>query len=185
MGFMRNLFKKEPVVSDNRPILVKLVDYVKTDSVNKAIPFLTSNGKSNNPRSIPYTAQAISNDFSAVRICMQENNLDDNELAALICTKLLMKHPTVIHNLMIECGYETPDINRIIYLCTYTTTVCSLREFASLGIKNYRVSGCGDQRMCAKCAKQNNKKHLVSKAVIGKTASPFCEKCRCVITAEL
>lgn len=183
-GVISNIFKKGTAVLDNRPLLQKLVSYVESNSVDKAIPLLSSNGARENPVSIPYTPEVIVNDFIAVRQCMNDNALAGNELAALIATQLLKKHPKSIKSLLAESGYDMPTVDRIIYLNTHTSSISSLREFASMGVKSYRVSGCGDQRMCSKCAMQDGKKHLVSKTVIGKTAPPFCEKCRRVIIAE-
>lgn len=184
MGIIGKFIKGTSVAPNNRPLLQKLVDYVKNNSMDKTISLLASKGKKENPISIPYTPEAVSNDFTAIQLCMRENSLADNELASLVAVKLLKKHPKSIKNLLVENGYAMPSMDRIIYLNTYTSSILSLREFVSIGVKNYRISGCGDERMCAKCAKQNGKKHLVSKAVIGKTAPPFCEKCRCVIIAE-
>lgn len=184
MRIISKFFKKGTAVLDNRPLLQKLVSYVESNSVEKVIPLLSSNGAKENTISIPYTPEAIANDFIAVRQCMNDNALAENELAALIVTQLLKKHPGSIKSLLTESGYDMPNMDRIIYLNTYTSSISSLREFASIGVKSYRVSGCGDQRMCSKCAKQDGKKHMVSKAVIGKTAPPFCEKCRCVMIAE-
>lgn len=184
MGIIGKFLSSTSAAPDNRPLLQRLVDYVKNNSMDKAVSLLVSTGKKGNPVSIPYTPEAVSNDFTAIQLCMRENSLTDNELASLVATKLLKKHPKGIKNFLAENGYDMPGMDRITYLNTYTSSILSLREFVSIGVKNYRVSGCGDERMCAKCAKQNGKKHMISKAVIGKTAPPFCEKCRCIIIAD-
>lgn len=184
MGILSSILKKRTAELDNRPVLQRLVSYVESNSIDKAIPMLASKETKGNPIAIPYTPEAIANDFASIRQCMNDFAMTEDELSALVATQLLKKHPNHIKNLLAESGYNMPSMDRIIYLNTCVTSISSLQEFASIGIRNYRISTCGDQRTCQKCAKQDGKKHLVSKAVIGKTAPPFCEKCRCVMIAE-
>lgn len=184
MGILSNILKKKTTELDDRTVLQRLVSYVESNSIDKAIPLLASKETKENPIAIPYTPEAIANDFIAIRQCMNDFTMTESELSALVATQLLKKHPKHIKNLLDESGYNMPSMDRITYLNTCTSSISSLREFASIGIKNYRISACRDQRTCPKCAKQDGKKHLVAKAVIGKTAPPFCEKCRCVMIAE-
>ena len=181
-----NLFtrKKGDTTVHSLPILQELVSITKNGFVDRAIQLLATTGKSNILVSIPYTPEAINTDFEAVRQCMLSETLNDNELAALLAVAMMKKHPKSVSQLLLENGYSPPSMERIIYLGTYVSTLQSLAEFASLGIKKYKISSCGDSKVCAKCKQHDGKKHLVSKAIIGKNAPPFCEKCRCVITAE-
>ena len=174
--------KENPIHS--LPFLQELVTITKNGFTDKAVMLLETKGKSNNSVSIPYTSDAIKTDFEAVRQCMVSENLDDNELAALLAIAMMKKHPKSISQLLLDNGYSSPSLERIMYLGTYTSTLKSLAEFASIGVKKYKISSCGDSKVCAKCAKHNGKKHFVDKAVIGKTAPPFFEKCRCVIIAD-
>lgn len=59
-----------------------------------------------------------------------------------------------------------------------------LLEFRDIGIKAYKVSSCGDGRVCKKCKRMNGKSFPVDKAVVGEIAPPFCDKCRCTIQAQ-
>ena len=181
-----NLFnrKKENATAHSLPVLQELVSITKSGFVDQAILLLATKGKSNNPVSIPYTPEAIKTDFEAVRQCMLSETLNDNELAALLAVAMIKKHPKSVSQLLLENGYSPPSMERIIYLGTYVSTLQSLSEFASLGIKKYKISSCGDSKVCTKCKQHDGKRHLVSKAIIGKNAPPLCEKCRCIITAE-
>lgn len=181
-----NLFnrKKGNATEHYLPMLQELIAITRNGFVDKAILLLESKGKSHNSFSIPYTPEAIKTDFEAVHQCMVSENLDDNELAALIAVAMMKKHPKSISQLLLDNGYSLSSMDRVIYLETYISTLRSLAEFASIGIKKYEISSCGDSRVCAKCKKHDGKKHFVNKAVIGKNAPPFCEKCRCVINAE-
>lgn len=160
------------------------MDFVKNNFVDRAVILLTSKGKSNNPVAIPYTPEAVKKDFTAVRQCIIAEHLTDDELAALLAVAMMKKHPKSILQLLSDSGYSVPPLDRVIYLSTYVSTLRSLADFASTGIKKYKVNSCGDSKVCEKCAKQDGKKHFVDKAIIGKTAPPFCEKCRCIIIAE-
>ena len=181
-----NLFnkKKRNTPAHNLPFLQELVDITKNGFVDKAIQLLVTKGTSNNSVSIPYTQEAVRTDFQAVRQCMVSENLADNELAALLVVTMMKKHPKNISQLLSDNGYSLPSLERIMYLSTYITTLTSLAEFVSIGVKKYKISSCGDTKVCKECTKHSGKKHFVDKAVIGKTAPPFCEKCRCVIIAE-
>ena len=181
-----NLFnkKKDATAVHSLPILQELVFNTKNGFIDKTIQLLSTKGKSKNPVSIPYTPEAIKADFEAVHQCMVSENLDDNELAALLAVVMMKMHPKSISQLLSDNDYSLPSIDRVIYLGTYASTLQSLAEFASAGIKKYKISSCSDSKVCVKCKQHDGKKHLVSKAVIGKNAPPFCEKCRCVITAE-
>ena len=183
---MTNLFnrKKGDATVHSLPILQELVSITKNGSVDRAIQLLATTGKSNNLVSIPYTPEAIRTDFESVRQCMLSENLNDNELAALLAVAMMKKHPKSVSQLLLENGYSQTSMERIIYLGTYTSTLQSLAEFTSSGIKRYKISSCGDSKVCAKCKQHDGKKHLVNKAIIGKNAPPFCERCRCIITAE-
>ncbi len=97
---------------------------------------------------------------------------------------MMKKHPKDIPLLLSDSGYAPPQTDRIIYLGTYIETLRSLDEFSAIGVKKYQIQSCGDSKVCAECRKHDGRKHLVSKAVIGKNAPPFCEKYRCIITAE-
>ncbi|MCD7824588.1 MAG: minor capsid protein [Clostridiaceae bacterium] len=176
--------RRESAPIHNRPLLQELVADTRNGFVDKIIPLLTTKEKASNPVSIPYTPEAVKADFEAVRQCMFSEKLSDDELAALIAVTMMKKHPKNISQLLSDNGYSQPTLERISYLGTYVSTIISLNEFASLGVKKYKISSCGDGKVCEQCAKQNGKKYLVSKAVIGKTAPPFCEKCRCVMIAE-
>lgn len=181
-----NIFSKKGTGfnTDNRPLLQQLVDILKSGSVDKAIALLASKGKSNNPIAIAYTPDAIRTDFSAVSKCMTAEQLTEDELAALIATSMLKKHPKSISQLLLDSGYSNSPEERILYLNTYVSTLRTLEEFTRAGIKKYSISSCGDSRVCSKCAKHEGKKHSVDKAVVGKNAPPFCKSCRCIITAE-
>ena len=63
-------------------------------------------------------------------------------------------------------------------------TLRNLAEYNNIGVKKYRVSTCGDQRVCHECKKHDNKVYKVKDAVIGVNAPPFCDNCRCLIMAE-
>lgn len=181
-----NIFsnKKDKISENNHSILSQLVHLVKNGSVEKAVILLETKKKSNNPVAIPYTSKAINADFLAVRKCFAAEHLSDDELAALIAVIMMKKHPKGISELLSDNGYVSPHLERVIYLSTYVSTLQSLSEFSSIGVKKYKVSSCGDSRVCSKCAKHNGKKYSIDKAVIGKTAPPFCDNCRCLITAE-
>ena len=62
------------------------------------------------------------------------------------------------------------------------STQQALDQLSKAGVKKYEVSTCGDKRVCPKCQKHEGKVYMVSKAVIGKNAPPFCDNCRCIIT---
>lgn len=182
-----NIFQKEKAMPsmDHCSVLQQLVDCIKKDSVNKAVALLASTKKTKNPVAIPYTSDAVEADFSAVHQCFVSERISDNELAALIAMALMKINPKSIVKYLADSNYEAPDLARTIYLGTYFSTLRSLQEFSSAGIKKYIISSCGDTRTCQKCAKHNGKTHFVNKAIIGKTAPPFCECCRCTIIADL
>lgn len=176
--------KMRKTPNDNRSLLQKLVDIAKNGFVESAVPLLASKGMSNNPLAIPYTSEAVKTDFATVRQCMASEHLNDDELAALLAVVMMKKHPKSISQLLSTNGYTTPPVDRINYLATHVSTLRSLNEFSSTGVKKYQILSCGDSRVCAKCQRHNGKKHFVDKAIIGKNAPPFCENCRCIITAE-
>ncbi|GHU94439.1 hypothetical protein FACS1894208_05510 [Clostridia bacterium] len=64
---------------------------------------------------------------------------------------------------------------------TWQASERSLADFKTAGVKEYTIRACGDGRVCDACKKQNNMKYKTRDAVIGKTAPPFCEECRCVM----
>lgn len=176
--------KKEDTTAHSLPFLQELVAITKNGFVDKAILLLATKEKSNNQVSIPYTPEAVRTDFETIRQCAASENLNDNELASLLAVVMMKKHPKSISQLLSDNGYSLPSLERILYLSTYTSTLKSLAEFTSAGVKKYKISSCGDSKVCVKCAKHDGKIHFVNKAVMGKTAPPFCEKCRCIITAE-
>ena len=67
---------------------------------------------------------------------------------------------------------------------TRQITLRNLEDFKSMGVKKYRVSTCGDQKVCPTCKKHDDKVYKVNDAIIGKNAPPFCDNCRCSIIAE-
>lgn len=182
---LKKLFGITKDAEVNSPILQQLLLFIRNNAVNSVVKTLASNNKSKNPLAIPYTPGAIMADCSVIRQCSSENNLSDDELAALISSVLMKRPINSIPTILEQNGYIPIATDRISYLTTYCSTLHSLQEFSSIGVKKYEISTCGDQKVCSKCAKHNGKKHMVSKAVIGKNAPPFCEHCRCIIMADL
>jgi len=68
---------------------------------------------------------------------------------------------------------------------TRSVTEKSLDEFRSLGIKRYKISTCGDERVCPNCKRHDGKDYNVKDAQTGKNAPPFCDECRCIILPVL
>jgi SPP1 gp7 family putative phage head morphogenesis protein len=58
----------------------------------------------------------------------------------------------------------------------------SLLEFREAGFEKYFISTCGDGAVCPTCEGFDGKMYFVNEAIIGVTAPPFCEECRCIIT---
>lgn len=181
---LKKLFGIKKNAELNNSILQQLLLFIRNNAVNSVVKILVSKNKSENPLAIPYNSEAIIADCSVVRRCSSENNLSDDELAALISSVLMKRPINSIPTILEQNGYIPIAIDRISYLTTYSSTLHSLQEFSSIGVKKYEISTCGDQRVCSNCAKHNGKKHMVSKAVIGKNAPPFCEHCRCIIMAD-
>lgn len=181
---IKKLFKKNSSNVDTRTTLQKIVFYAYNNSVTNIAGLLCTKNKSNNGISIPYTKEAVALDCNAIKNCLLAENLSEDEFANLAASVFLHIPLHNIKKIAEESGYQSIGIERLIYLNTYVTTLKTIAELSSAGVKKYKISSCGDSKVCAKCAKHNGKKHFIDKAVIGKTAPPFCEKCRCVIIAD-
>lgn len=180
-----NLFKKKlPNNIDNRTLLQKIVFYFYNDSIVNLAELLYTKSKPSNIASIPYTKEAVVSDCNAIRKCLLAENLSENEFANLAAAVFLHIPYRTVKKVVEESGYQPIDIERLTYLHTYVTTLKTLDELSSAEIKKYKISSCCDAKTCASCKKHDGKKHLVSKAAIGKTAPPFCKCCRCVIVAD-
>lgn len=181
---IKKLFKRNSSSVDTRTTLQKIVFYAYNNSVSNIAGLLCAKNKSNNGISIPYSKEAVASDCNAIRKCLLSENLSEDEFANLAASVFLHIPLRNIKKIAEESGYQSIDIERLIYLNTYVTTLKTIDELSSAGIKKYKISSCCDSKTCSNCKKHNEKTHLVSKAVIGKTAPPFCKCCRCIIVAD-
>lgn len=175
MGILKKLLETSSQPFD-------LVSAVEKHDTKNIIRHLATKSKQHNPSAIPYTEQAILEDLDTIYRFQQMYNPTRDEFAAAIATKMLHLTYKSTINWLTQHGFAAPTEDHMIYIGTSLCTINSLKEFSSsTSIKKYKVSTCGDGRVCKICKKQNNKTYLLSEAVIGKTAPPFCEKCRCSI----
>lgn len=158
-----------------------LVFAVERHETKRIIRHLECKTEPKNPMAIPYTADAIAKDLDLLYEYKKLYSPTRDEFAAAIATKMLhLVHKSTIDWLS-KRGFSAPSIEHLTYIHTLLTTMQTLRDFKDVNIKKYKVSSCKDQRVCSVCSKQDGKVHMVKNAVIGKSAPPFCEKCRCII----
>ncbi len=158
-----------------------LVSAVEKHDTKNIVRHLASKSKQTNPVAIPYTEEAILKDLDTLYKFQKSYKPTRDEFAAAIAIKMLHLTNKSTINWLTQHGFSASTENHMCYLVTYFHTMDSLKEFSSTSIKKYTISTCNDGRVCNACQKQNGKTYLLSKAVIGKTAPPFCEKCRCII----
>ena len=154
---------------------------VKRRDLPALVTNLASDTSSSSLTAIPYTREDIINDLDVLDSLHVTCGLTEEEFIAAATSKMLHFPHRETLNYLSSHGYVSPSVDRLIYLSTYMHTMETLKKYTSIGIKKFQVRSCGDERVCSVCSKQDKKIHLVSKAVIGKTAPPFCESCRCII----
>lgn len=158
-----------------------LITAVEKHDTKNIIRHLATKSKLNNPVAIPYTDKAILEDLDTLYKFQSSYNPTREEFAAAVAIKMLhLTHKSTM-NWLNKHGFSAPTEDHMIYIGTYLYTISALKDFSSIAIKKYKVSTCGDERVCKLCKKQNRKTYLLADAVIGKNAPPFCEKCRCMI----
>ncbi len=159
-----------------------LVSAVEKHDAKNIIRHLATKSKQKNPVAIPYTEEDILEDLDTLYKFQNMYNPTRDEFAAAIVIKMLHLTYKSALNWLNKHGFSAPTEDHLIYIGTSLCTINSLKEFSSsTSIKKYKISTCGDERVCKICKKQNNKTYLLSEAIIGKTAPPFCESCRCII----
>lgn len=158
-----------------------LISAVEQHDTKNIIRHLESNSKSKNPVAIPYTAESILKDLDIIYEFQKTYNPARDEFAAAIAIKMLhLTHKSTI-NWLSQNEFSNLSEKRIIYIGTFLNAMQSLQEFKEVNIKKFKVSSCGDEKVCSICSKQNGKIHMVSNACIGKNVPPFCQQCRCII----
>ena len=177
MSVFQKLFHKIKI--EKAPF--NFIDAVRKHDLPALVNNLASDTLSSNPTAIPYTREDIIHDWEILESLCVVCNLTEEEFIATAASKMLhLPHKESI-KYMSNHRYVPPSVERLIYLYTYMHTLETLKNYTSIGIKKFQVRSCGDGRVCSVCSKHDKKVHLVSKAIIGKTAPPFCENCRCTI----
>ncbi len=166
MSILSKLFNKQTKSFD-------IVDAFNKHDTEAIVKHIFSHKNKTNGISIPYTRESVSLSLSCLYQMQSNLNLSEIDIVSL----LYMLFGGIIN----ISGYSPVSNDRITYLRTCFFTLQTFCQLSHSNVKKYEISTCGDQRVCSKCAKHEGKVHMVSKAVIGKTAPPFCDKCRCSI----
>lgn len=127
-----------------------------------------------------YTEQAVKAALQAIRQYKEHFLWDDlTQLVAVHC--FLLQGIQSVSSVS-QFGFKaTNDEIRLIW--NRLNSFHQLLEFQNTGIKAYKISSCGDG--CKKCKQPNRKKFSVANAIVGETAPPFCDKCRCIMLFSL
>lgn len=158
----------------------EIVSAVKANDSKKAVKMLAVKSTSKQC-AIPYTKEAVLKDMEIIGQFKAMYSPSDYELTAAIISTMLHKTHKSTLDILKEHGCDDITFDKLSYIGTYICTLKSLDEFKSCNIKKFKVSTCGDERVCQTCAKHDGKVHMAEKACIGKNAPPFCSKCRYII----
>ena len=168
------------ILNDIKKKVADTIFYIKNGQFQQLVPLYQTSADKKNPLSIGYDKDNIIKDACAIDEWRKMSHDNERELTIAI---ILIMCGYVHGNNSIFKGLGYSDVSES-EIYTISTSIHSLRQIAEckeLGIKKYEILSCGDERVCDKCSKHNGKKYFVNKAILGKTAPPFCEECRCVI----
>lgn len=160
------------------------ISYIRNNELKKLIALYKSEPNEKNPLSLGYDKDSIIKDIQAIN--EYRNMSHDNDRELTICIVAVMCHQTLKSNIdtLKELGYEDITEFEIYTIFSSIHSLKNIAEYKELDIKEYKISTCGDIKVCSKCSKHHNKKYLVSEAVLRKTMPPFCDKCRCVMLPQ-
>ena len=162
----------------------RTIEYIRTDNTQKIVAEYACDKVPDKPFSLPYNAEAVLSDVSAIQEYRHLGHDTDRELAICIVSIMFKTDFKGILQTLSDIGYLDVSDSEI---HTAFTSVCCLRniaEFRNAGIKKYKILSCGGKSTCSKCSKMNGKIFHISDAVIGKTLPPFCDSCRCTIIGD-
>lgn len=157
------------------------ISSIRNGDLNTIYPLYESTGPFKNPIALPYDKSAIKKDIDAINQYRNLGHNSDRDLAT--CVVSVMMHRTFKGSIdaMKILGYEDVHEDEVY---TATASIINLRNISTYkdaNIEKYRISSCGDDRVCSKCREMEGKIFSLSKAQLGKTIPPFCSKCRCII----
>lgn len=162
-------------------IVSTTISSLHTGDLDSIYPLFESKKNPTTPIEIPYDKSSIQKDINAIKQYMQLNHETDRELAA--CVVSIMMHQGIKNsiNTMKTLGYKDACESEIYTAISSITSLRNINEYQNLRIEKYKISSCNDDRVCDKCKKMNDKIFPLSKAQLGKTLPPFCDKCRCIV----
>ena len=171
-------FKKQ--FDESKELIIELIDVVRKSFYGKAYN-LIGNGKSdpNNPNALPYDYDSVKKDIDAINEYLKLTNRNSNDDFAS-CIYTTMFHSYTKSDILLKMGFFVTD-EMLQKDSTAIITIKTLREFSETNIPKYRISSCGDSRVCPTCRAMDGKVFEVAKANIGVNAPPFCDECRCTI----
>ncbi len=138
-------------------------------------------GPFKNPFALPYDKDSIKKDVNAINQYRSLNHDTDRELALCVASIIMHNANKGSIDIMKILGYEDVCESEIYTVFSSITSLRSIAEYRNTSIKNYKISSCKDERVCEYCQKMDGKIFPLSKAQLGKTIPPFCDKCRCCI----
>lgn len=168
------------IESKNR--ISKTIEALRSNNYERVYPLYEFKSDGKTPYGIGYNRDNIKKDMDALRDYIALKTPSEPELIMAIVT--LTSHSTYdgVQKHLSKLGYNDFSKEQIGNTNTLLISLRTLKEFQKIEIKKYKVRTVGDGAgVCSHCKKHDKKIYPVSKAVIGKTAPPFCDSCRCTI----
>ena len=170
-------------LSESKNRISITIEALRSNNYERVYPLFESKSDVKTPCGIGYNRDNIKKDMDALRDYIALKTPSEPELIMAIVT--LTSHSTYdgIQKHLSKLGYNDFSKEQIGNTNTLLISLRELKEFQKLDVKKYKVSSVDDGKTCPHCKKHDKKIYPVSKAVIGKTAPPFCNSCRCVMIA--
>lgn len=185
MGFLFGKKKSETLVQAEHIAKVqKISQLLDKNKTNQIINLVLAKGTGvvGGSYSGMYTEEAVKASLQAIQ--SYKKQFPWNGITQLVAVHCFLLKGIRSEAALSEFGVSatTEEINLI---WNRLNSFRQLLEFRDTGIKTYKVSSCGDRLVCKKCKQMDRKSFPVAKAVVGETAPPFCEKCRCIMTGKI
>ncbi len=170
-------------LTESKNRISKTLEALRSNNYEWVYPLYEFKSDGKTPYGLGYNRDNIKKDMEALRDYIALKTPSEPELVMAIVT--LTSHSTYdgVQKHLSKLGYNEFSKEQIGNTNTLLISLRELKEFQKLDVKKYKVCSVDDEKTCLHCKKHDKKIYPLSKAVIGKTAPPFCDSCRCIMIA--